>query len=117
MKAKGYDLVQGIGTLVDRFAPGFGAVISAVGGLFGGIFGGKKSVVVEKIIEPIRVAPQSLSYGLGANPASAIFSGRAVMSGAGNTTNIAFHDGAQELVKAWVTQGIQDEARMEGAMA
>lgn len=116
VKLKGYALVEGIGTLVDRFAPGFGAIIGAVGGLFGELFGKKKSIVVEKIIEPIRVAPQSLSYGLGANPASAIFGGRAVASGAGHIT-IDFKNGAQDLVTAWVTDGLLDESNMEGAFS
>lgn len=117
VRAKGFQLVEALGTLVDRFAPGFGAVISAIGGLFGGLFGKKKGIVVEKIIEPIRVAPQSLSYGLGANPASAIFGGRAIASGAGFNINVEYKDDTGEYIVAKVTRAILDEGRMEGAFA
>jgi len=115
VKQKGWDLVQGIGQLVDRFAPGFGSIISAVGSLFGGLFGKKKTITVDKVIDPIRVAPQSLSYGLGANPASAIFGGRATASGAGFTVQVEYKDGTGEIVVAKVANQIFDESRFEGA--
>lgn len=114
VREKGVALVQALGTLVDRFAPGFGAVIGALGGLFGKIFGKKKQAVDVKVVDPVVIAPSSLSYALGANPASAIFGMRGLASGAGYMVQIGLSGDAKDLFYTYTSEAADNQAYREG---
>lgn len=96
-------LASGLGQMLgSRIGGPLGAFLGPVFGALGGLIGRKrKGIVVEKVIDPITVRPESLSFGLGMNPASALLSGRAFPTGAGYMV-VDFKNGADKLVNAWV---------------
>lgn len=74
---------------------------AGLGILFGKMFH-KKKVVDVRVVEPVRVFPDTTSMGLSANPASALFSGRGLMTGSGTTVQIELKGEAGELLTAKV---------------
>ena len=114
IRAKGTDLASAIGRIVDKFAPGVGSVISALGGLFGKLFGKKKEPIEVKQVEPWVIAPEKLSVGLGAAPAGMVYSGRFAPTGAGFMVDVSMNDGVEEFIDIKVANRLNDLVRSEG---
>lgn len=106
----------GIGSLVDMIFPQFGGIGSAIANFAGSLFGGgKKSVVVEKIIDPVKIDNDDLSHHLSANPASALFGGRGMVGGAAyNGIQIGYKDGVDELIEVKVAGRVLNQSYSEG---
>lgn len=116
LKSKGEALANSLGRLIDRFAPGWGAVIGAVGGLLGNLFGfgGGRGIIVEKVIDPIVVKPEHLSFGLGMMPSSTLMRGEFSPTGAGYMVQVEMKGEAKEWLSAAIAGQIQDEVQFGG---
>lgn len=112
---QGGDKIGAGGTILDMLFPQMGGIFSAVGGLFGA-FKKKKPEVIERIIEPVKIATESLSMFLGANPASMLYGGRGRVGGAAFQVNIGFTDGADEVLSAKVASRIYDWNTADGTV-
>lgn len=109
------DKVGGAGTILDMLIPGAGGLFSAGASLVNA-FKKKAPQVIERIIEPVRIASESLSMFLGANPASRLYGGRGSVGGAAFQSQIHTHvylDG--DKVAESVSTRLYDWNTLEGA--
>lgn len=112
-------LGQFVGSIGQAFAGkmgGLGAFLGPVFGAIGNLIGGgrRRGIVVEKVIEPITVRPENLSFGVAAHPASAIFGGRWSATGAGFDVNVVMKGDAGQLFEAKVASALHDSLGFEG---
>lgn len=116
INAKGADLARAIGNIVDRFAPGVGSIIGAFGSLIAKIFGKKKEPLEVKQVEPIVIAPENLSIGLGAAPTGMVYGNRFVPTGAGFQMDINMNDGVSDFIELAITERLQGLNESEGVL-
>lgn len=129
------DLKGGINNALRAFA---GSLVQSVAGMFGGglmgtllggvasvglgyifgkLLGKNKGLIVEKIIDPVKIDNEDLSMNLGANPGSALYGGRGRVGGAGFNVNIAFIGEAKEVLTGWVANGMSRQNLYDGMAA
>lgn len=74
------NMARTIGGILDKFIPAGGGIFGAVGGLISAL-NKKKPITVDKILDPVRTLPASLSIFGAANPATRAYGGRLSVAG------------------------------------
>lgn len=106
-------LAQLASSLISQMIPG--PIGAGLGAIAGALIGGRhRPVVVEKIIDPVKIDTESLSFAFSANPSSAGFGGRLVHTGGAFTVEIGFTDGADDVLAAKVAGSFYNENRRDG---
>lgn len=115
LKAKGEQLGSAIGSLVDKFAPGVGSLISAGWSLFSTLFGGKKKVAIDGANStPIPTFPAFLSLQYAANPIQRLYRGEEMLTGAALNVNVQFRGDAKQVLTGWVGNGLAYQNQVGG---
>lgn len=106
-------LAQLASSFISQMIPG--PIGAGIGAVVGALIGGRhRPVVVEKIIDPVKIDTQSLSFMFSANPSSAAFGGRLIQTGGAFSIQIGFEDGADQVLTARVASNLYNENRRDG---
>lgn len=106
-------LAQLASSLISQMIPG--PIGAGLGAIAGALIGGRhRPVVVEKIIDPVKIDTESLSFMFSANPGSAGFGGRLVQTGGAFSIQIGFEDGADQVLTAKVASNLYNENTRDG---